>query len=1535
MLFRCIHSLLPIKLPKTRFIFFIAITCLFQFNAKAQTTQGTDFWLTPMINYIGATDSFFVIVSAEKATNAKIEIPLQGFSASISLGYNDLIKVYIPNNLKPQVSDTTLPCGIHVTSYLPVSVYSLSARSATTDASCIFPTAVQPKGGSYFALTPYLYTGGYNSGNTIGIVGIDDSALVEIVPAAQTKSGYTAGKSFFKKILKGEVYLFTSQTNTGLEGTFIKAPAGKRIAVFGGDICVAIRCAACDHVYEEIPPAPTLGKSFIVTGFFKQDKGHDYQIVATENNTTIWENGSIVANLNAGKVFYRKVLGDTSLCVTADKPVLLAQYMIGKSCGATIGGDPAMLVINPLEQTIKSAIVSTSNTTLVKTHYINIIVPKSAIDSVYLDGNLIPNNDFEKLSCGNYYSYRDSITAGNHRIECRFGFICYLYGIGTYESYAYSAGSGLRNLKRFIIAESFPSCDSGFVVKLTSGGDSATRFKWQFNGQTDTTKSPYFVVNTPGTYPVKLLYKPFGFNTWDSTALDVLIEKPQYSDYITFDSKTVCAADYKIELPNTPIFSYKWNTGDTTSFLIAKTTGKYSVNIRNRITGCSVVDSCYIKFFNAVNVKMAYKMSSFCPGIPLYLYDSSTTINDTIISRSWYADKYYISDKKNDTIKSPRANNYEIKLVLKTSKGCIDSSEKNILISDIPIAVTGITKYDTCYGTNKFRFNNGSYNSLGRINRFKWLLGDGDTSGKQQPFKSYADSGTYKIQLIAFSETGCFDTSDAKFITVYPKPKAGIQIIDSAICRSGNFFNFQNGTVKDNRPMKYLWDWGDGSGSTFENPGNIAYYDTGIFNIRFVASFAQTGCGDTAYRKVKIIENPKAALAVDSFNFCLNRNYYQLSSNGNPNGGSPETTNWVFSDGTQITNQKTVKKAFPSSGTFNIKMYYSTGKGCIDSVSKNVVVYNSPVAAIGIIDSSVCGPNNYFNLNNNSTAPNNARWYWDFNNGNTSTTKNPGKINYSSFGTFKIMLAVKDPLTNCTDTAYRNVSVLKSPLLNIKMSDTSVCTSKTEFTFTDSTIYGNVPPNRRWAIGNSKIDTNQIVKKTFTAPGYYQIQFRGGMPGICADTANFVVSVRYTDTPASIKLNLSQVCAPASSNFIATINEGNKWTYLWEDAATARSWNTQNTNNVAFNQSGYFPIHLKIIDDIGCEFNYTDTLSILPKPTANITITTADSQCLLGNNFAFSAAVLDATYPYSFNWNLSDSKSSTDSIAKASYSTSGSKSIVLELSDANNCKDTALTSILTHPMPDVSVTGDSGCLNETRLLNAQVLPSSLSINSVTWYRNALPVFIGNPYLAKLSPVGTESIFVVAKSSNNCVDTSNTAFITTFPKPTSLFGTVMYTATGLGIPVDFIDSSIGATQWTWSPEPGISAVGKSYSYLYPRTGWVNTSLIVSNANGCLDTSYKSIELLSGQYGWVPSSFSPNGDGRNDFFKIEGLSAVNEFELIVYNRWGEKIFSTTNPEEGWNGDYMGSPALTGVYAYRINLIFFTGKRQAIHGEVTLLR
>lgn len=86
--------------------------------------------------------------------------------------------------------------------------------------------------------------------------------------------------------------------------------------------------------------------------------------------------------------------------------------------------------------------------------------------------------------------------------------------------------------------------------------------------------------------------------------------------------------------------------------------------------------------------------------------------------------------------------------------------------------------------------------------------------------------------------------------------------------------------------------------------------------------------------------------------------------------------------------------------------------------------------------------------------------------------------------------------------------------------------------------------------------------------------------------------------------------------------------------------------------------------------------------------------------------------------------------------------------------------------------------------------------------------------------------------------------------------------------------------------------------------------------------------------LPTGFSPNDDGNNDVLNVYGIADASSYELEVYNRWGERIFFSTNKSEGWDGKFNGTPVPAGVYAYRYNIVL-NGKTYAAKGNVTLVR
>ncbi|MBK7337211.1 MAG: gliding motility-associated C-terminal domain-containing protein [Saprospirales bacterium] len=87
-------------------------------------------------------------------------------------------------------------------------------------------------------------------------------------------------------------------------------------------------------------------------------------------------------------------------------------------------------------------------------------------------------------------------------------------------------------------------------------------------------------------------------------------------------------------------------------------------------------------------------------------------------------------------------------------------------------------------------------------------------------------------------------------------------------------------------------------------------------------------------------------------------------------------------------------------------------------------------------------------------------------------------------------------------------------------------------------------------------------------------------------------------------------------------------------------------------------------------------------------------------------------------------------------------------------------------------------------------------------------------------------------------------------------------------------------------------------------------------------------------FIPSGFSPNGDGKNDFFRVRG-NAVDEVYLAVYDRWGEKVFESFEASPGWDGTHKGKVLPPDVYGYYLRVLCFGGEEFIRKGNISLLR
>jgi len=265
--------------------------------------------------------------------------------------------------------------------------------------------------------------------------------------------------------------------------------------------------------------------------------------------------------------------------------------------------------------------------------------------------------------------------------------------------------------------------------------------------------------------------------------------------------------------------------------------------------------------------------------------------------------------------------------------------------------------------------------------------------------------------------------------------------------------------------------------------------------------------------------------------------------------------------------------------------------------------------------------------------------------------------------------------------------------------------------------------------------------------------------------------------------------------------------------------------------------------------------------------------------------------------------------------------------DNNGClsSDNIQITINALPQPTFTTSTTNGCspLSVTLTNTSNPLGSSC-----VWYVNGSPAGSGNTYSEIFTGSSCEDIGIMITDAAGCSQSMTmTDVVCVNPNPSASFSWSPIEPM-LGGTVSFENTSIGGTTYTWDIN-GQGASGESVSYNVPslESGEFQACLEVVGPGGCMDAQCYTVVLSAESYIFVPNSFTPDADGTNDVFApiIAGLTSDYKYTFRVFDRWGEVIFETNDPNDVWTGDVHGGNyyAQPDAYVYEITLQLRAGE------------
>jgi gliding motility-associated-like protein len=756
-------------------------------------------------------------------------------------------------------------------------------------------------------------------------------------------------------------------------------------------------------------------------------------------------------------------------------------------------------------------------------------------------------------------------------------------------------------------------------------------------------------------------------------------------------------------------------------------------------------------------------------------------------------------------------------------------------------------------------------------------------------------AGTYII--VAKDTNGCLDTIPQPIVVTNPPELFGTSTLDNDIsCNNAN--DAQITCLASGGVGPYTFTDGNTSNAT----GVFAGLSGGTYCITVTDA---TGCSVVA--NCITVTNPAVltvSLVLDNDISCNNADDAQLTATGN--GG---TTPYQYS----ITGPN---GPFQSSGIFSnlsagsYQVDIRDTNGCV-AVSNSIAVTNPPLLVASATHTDV----NCFGGNDGTatasavggTVAGTYNYLWSPSNQTTQTATS------LTAGTY--VVAITDD-NGCVDTASVIVSEPATAVSAVAVVDSNVsCFGGNDAAATVTASGGTIAGNYIYVWSQNTGNQSTATASNLTAGKYF-------VTVIDDNGCEAVDSVTVTEPSlltATVQLDSNAYCNNNGHGQLTANPSGgtSPYTYTWSDT------NSQTTQTAFDISAGNYTV--SIVDANGCSVQRSAQVSERPGPVVS-GFTIVRSTCHNSNGvITVNATTSDTPLSYTWSHNPNLNGPVASGLPQGSYS--------VTITDLATCDTSVNFSFIDIPGPQItaSFSKDAYCDREDGLAGITVTSGTPPF-TYSWSHS---VFETDSISDNLDP---GSYTVTITDANQC-DTTASFVITNVPAPESRIDQTSPVTIVKGqetlLSVTLI-SAPDSVIYEWIPSSSIRCFLSQNSCdsvkARPFESTIYQVKITDVVTGCDTYDTITVIVRDGDKMFIPNAITPNGDGVNDVWKIRELTELPDNEVIIFNRWGDEVFSAKPYLNDWGGTYNGKPLPAGTYYYVLKI---NALEQVLDGNITIIK